>query len=94
MIRILAIFWERMKIDVEGLAMKNNNQHPLKAMALMSSILAQLVGSILIGIFLGRWIDTYFDWPVPVFMIIGLLLGLFTGIYGTLKLIKQFTPGD
>jgi len=53
--------------------MKNNNQHPLKAMALMSSILAQLVGSILIGIFLGRWIDTYFDCPVPVFMIIGLL---------------------
>jgi ATP synthase protein I len=93
MIRLLAIFW-RMKIDMEGFCMKNNNQHPLKAMALMSSILAQLVGSILIGIFLGRWIDSFFNWPVPVFMIIFLLLGLFTGIYGTLKLVKQFTPGD
>lgn len=74
--------------------MKDKNQHPLKAMALMSSILAQLVGCILIGIFLGRWIDTFFNWPVPVFMIIGLLLGLSTGIYGTLKLVQQFTSGD
>ena len=37
--------------------MRQNNRNPLQAMALMSAILSQLVGSILIGIFSGRWLD-------------------------------------
>lgn len=37
--------------------MRQKNRHPFQAMALMSAILSQLVGSVLIGIFLGRWID-------------------------------------
>jgi len=74
--------------------MQGKKQNPYKAMALMSSILAQLVGCILIGIFLGMWIDSKLHWPVPVFLIICLLLGLATGVYGTLKLIQRFSAGD
>ncbi|MBP0725061.1 AtpZ/AtpI family protein [Bacillus sp. RG28] len=74
--------------------MQGKKQQPYKAMALMSSILAQLVGCILIGIFLGMWIDSKLHWPVPVFLIICLLLGLATGVYGTLKLIQRFSSGD
>ncbi|MDX7993419.1 AtpZ/AtpI family protein, partial [Xenorhabdus sp. psl] len=37
--------------------MQKNDRSHIKAYALMSGILAQLVGSILIGIFGGQWID-------------------------------------
>ncbi len=53
---------------------KNDRSH-IKAYALMSGILAQLVGSILVGIFGGQWIDNKVG-TFPLFLIIGLLLGL------------------
>ncbi|MHC0036521.1 AtpZ/AtpI family protein [Pseudoneobacillus sp. C159] len=72
--------------------MKSNNRRPYKAMVLMSAITAQLVGSILFGIFAGRWLDRQFA-TEPLFLIIGLMLGLGTGIYAMLRLIQQFS-GD
>jgi ATP synthase protein I len=72
--------------------MKRKQSRPYKAMALMSAITAQLVGSILFGIFTGRWLDQQFT-TEPLFLIIGLLLGLGTGIYAMLRLIQQFS-GD
>ncbi|MFD3446681.1 AtpZ/AtpI family protein [Microbacteriaceae bacterium 4G12] len=73
--------------------MPGNQKNPMKAMALMSGILSQLVGSILIGIFLGKWIDSKLD-TFPLFLVIGLLLGLGTGIYAMLRLIQHFYSGD
>ncbi|MFS0821342.1 AtpZ/AtpI family protein [Bacillus sp. 1P02SD] len=73
--------------------MPKNDKHPLKAYALMSGILSQLVGSILIGIFLGRWIDQRLA-TEPLFLILGLLLGLATGVYATLRLVNHFFSGD
>ncbi|THE10978.1 AtpZ/AtpI family protein [Bacillus timonensis] len=73
--------------------MPKNDKHPLKAYALMSGILSQLVGSILIGIFLGRWIDQRLA-TEPLFLIFGLLIGLATGVYATLRLVKHFFSGD
>ena len=70
-----------------------NNRHPLKAMALMSAILSQLVGSILIGIFSGRWLDK--EWGTePIFLIIGLFAGLAAGVYTMLVSIRHFYSGD
>lgn len=68
-------------------------RNPYKAMALMSAISAQLVGSILIGLFLGKWLDAEFG-TLPLFLILGLLLGLATGIYSMLQLIKKFYGND
>lgn len=67
-------------------------KYPLKAYALMTGITAQLVGSILVGIFLGKWLDETLD-TLPLFLIIGLLIGLGTGVYSMLQLIRRFS-GD
>lgn len=58
-------------------------------MGLMSAILSQLVGSVLIGIFTGRWLDRAAG-TEPLFLIFGLLLGLTVGIYAMISLIKHF----
>jgi ATP synthase protein I len=70
--------------------MNQHNRRPYKAMALMSAITAQLVGSILLGIFAGRWLDEVFR-TGPLFLIIGLLLGLSAGVYAMLRLIQHFS---
>jgi ATP synthase protein I len=62
-------------------------------MALMSQIVSQLVGSILIGIFAGRWLDH--KWGTePIFLIIGLLIGLAAGTYSMIISIRNFNSGD
>ena len=73
--------------------MKQNNRHPFQAMALMSAILSQLVGSVLIGIFFGRWLDNQIG-TAPLFLILGLLLGLAAGVYAMLRLVQHFFSGD
>ncbi|MDF1508210.1 AtpZ/AtpI family protein [Robertmurraya sp. DFI.2.37] len=73
--------------------MKQSNRHPFQAMALMSAILSQLVGSVLIGIFSGRWIDNRIE-TEPLFLIIGLFIGLTVGVYSTIRLIQHFFSGE
>lgn len=72
-----------------GEGLSKNNHYPVKAMALMTSITSYLAGSILLGVFLGRWIDGKTG-TFPFFLIIGLLLGLSVGVYGTMRLIQEF----
>lgn len=73
--------------------MRQNKRHPLQAMALTSAILSQLVGSILIGIFSGRWVDHKVG-SEPLFLILGLLIGLAAGVYAMLRLIQHFFSGE
>ena len=73
--------------------MRQNNRNPFQAMALMSAIVSQLVGSILIGIFGGRWLDSRWG-TEPIFLIIGLFIGLAAGIYSMLVSIRHFYSGD
>ncbi|NRD77186.1 AtpZ/AtpI family protein [Bacillus sp. BRMEA1] len=69
------------------------NRNPFQAMALMSAILFQLVGCILIGIFAGRWLDNHWG-TEPIFLIVGLLLGLATGTYSMLRSIRNYFSED
>ncbi|MGP4072317.1 AtpZ/AtpI family protein [Piscibacillus sp. B03] len=62
-------------------------------MAITASILSYLSGSTIVGILIGRWLDGYFD-TSPIFLIIGLLLGLATGVYGMILLVKKFLGDD
>lgn len=73
--------------------MSRKPRHPLQAMALMSMILSQLVGSILIGLFLGKWIDSQVG-TEPLFLVLGLLIGLGTGVYAMLRSVRQFFSGE
>jgi ATP synthase protein I len=73
--------------------MRQKDRNPFQSMAITSAILSQLVGSVLVGIFAGRWLDSKTG-TEPLFLIIGLLLGLAAGIYAMIKLVKHFFSGE
>jgi ATP synthase protein I len=73
--------------------MRSNERHPFRAIGLMTAISSQLVGSVLVGIFGGRFLDEKWN-TEPIFLIIGLLVGLAAGIYAMLRLIRSFFSGD
>ncbi len=73
--------------------LRQNNRRPFQAMALMSAILSQLVGSVLIGIFSGRWLDRNLG-TEPLFLILSLLIGLAAGVYAMLRLVQHFFSGE
>ncbi|RNF40017.1 AtpZ/AtpI family protein [Planococcus salinus] len=66
---------------------------PLQAMVLYSAILSQLVGSVLIGLFTGMWLDEQFG-TAPLFLIICLMLGLIIGVRAMLQTVQKFESGD
>ncbi|MFN7252091.1 MAG: AtpZ/AtpI family protein [Anaerobacillus sp.] len=65
----------------------------MRSLALMSTISSYLLGSILVGVFGGRWLDNYFE-TKSVFLIIGLFIGLGTGTYGVVIAVKHFFKGQ
>ncbi|MFK2825613.1 AtpZ/AtpI family protein [Bacillus sp. B190/17] len=70
-----------------------SQKRAFKAMTLYSAILAQITGSILIGIFGGRWLDGKWN-TEPLFLIVGLLLGLTAGIISMLRTVSYFNSED
>ncbi|MGG3449011.1 MULTISPECIES: AtpZ/AtpI family protein [Bacillaceae] len=70
-----------------------NKNRPFRAMAIYSTILAQLAGSMLIGIFGGLALDKHLN-TIPLFLIIGLLAGLSTGVYAMFRTLNYFNSGD
>ena len=77
----------------ENRMQKDPDRNGLKSMALMSTILAQLAGTTLMGIFSGRWLDARWG-TEPLFLVIGLLLGLTAGIYSMFLSLNHFFSGD
>lgn len=71
----------------------NRLRQTMRALALMSTISSYLIGSILIGLFGGRWLDNYFG-TNSIFLIIGLFLGIGTGAYGVISAVKHFLGED
>ncbi|MBM7551767.1 F0F1-type ATP synthase assembly protein I [Thalassobacillus pellis] len=65
-------------------------KNPFQAMALTSAIVSQLAGGPLAGAFLGKFIDEQLA-TQPLFLIIGILLGVGAGTYGTIRLVRQYT---
>lgn len=64
----------------------------VKSFALMSTISSYFVGSVLVGIFGGRWLDQQFGTEV-VFLVTGLLLGIGTAVTGIYFTIRRFLLG-
>ncbi|WP_181346770.1 AtpZ/AtpI family protein [Thalassobacillus sp. CUG 92003] len=71
----------------------NDNSNPFKAIGLTSAIISQLVGGPLVGVFLGKWVDGLLS-TTPLFLIIGIFLGLGAGTYGTIHLVRDYTGDD
>jgi ATP synthase protein I len=67
---------------------------PHHAIVLASAVSANLAGGAILGVFLGSWIDKLLP-TKPIFIIIGLLIGLAVGIYGMMTTVRKFTEtGD
>ncbi|MTD30843.1 AtpZ/AtpI family protein [Planomicrobium sp. YIM 101495] len=69
------------------------SKSPLQAMAIYSAILSQLVGSVLIGVFTGMWLDDEIG-TAPLFLIICLFVGLAVGVWAMLQTVRKFESGD
>lgn len=72
---------------------KNGQQKIWQAMSLSTTIASYLVGPLLVGLFGGKWLDGYLS-TSPLFLIIGMLLGLATGVYGIFRTLKKFLGDD
>lgn len=68
---------------------KKPDKQTFRAMAAMSAILSYLVGPVLVGVFGGKWVDHYFN-TSPLFLIIGLFIGLAAGVYGLIRFIGSY----
>lgn len=60
-----------------------------RAFGLVTAIGADLVGCILGGLYLGKWIDSKLG-TTPWLMVLGILLGLAVGIFGIFKMTQVF----
>ncbi|ENH97975.1 hypothetical protein J416_02651 [Gracilibacillus halophilus YIM-C55.5] len=69
--------------------MSSHHKNPLyRGITIYTTILSQIVGSPLIGLLIGRWIDQHGS-TSPLFMLLGLFIGLGAGIYGTIHFTRN-----
>lgn len=65
----------------------------VKSLALMTTISSYFIGSIVIGVFGGNWLDNYFN-TGGLFLICGLLLGLGAAFSGIYYVVRRFLGED
>jgi len=51
-----------------------------------------VAGSIILGVVGGRWLDTRFD-SEPLWLIVGLVLGIVVAFYGVYAMLRPFLDG-
>ena len=66
----------------------NEFQHILRISGPAASAAYSLLGSIIIFTLLGYFLDSYFE-TLPLFLLIGLLLGMVVGFYVLFKFINK-----
>ncbi|MDX8047633.1 AtpZ/AtpI family protein [Gracilibacillus sp. S3-1-1] len=72
--------------------MSPSNKSPYAGIKAYSIILSQIAGIPLIGLLIGRMVDKYLS-TSPLFLVIGLFIGLGTGFYGIILYVRDVT-GD
>ncbi len=72
---------------------KKNDENPWRALALVSAIGIDLAICVIAGVWVGNWLDGRLG-SEPLFLIIGILLGLTVGILVIIRLIKPFTEDN
>jgi len=72
-----------------GKERKNKQINPWRAFGMVGVVGVELSVLLLLGIWLGKQADQYFG-TTPVFLIVGMVLGLIIGIWSVIKLVKPF----
>lgn len=70
-----------MEQNQPGKEPKENNKRSLNAFARYSGMAFQIAASIVLCLFLGKWIDSKFPMKFPVFTTALTILGVFLGVY-------------
>ncbi|OEF99835.1 hypothetical protein BHF71_01280 [Vulcanibacillus modesticaldus] len=68
---------------------KEKQTNPWHAMAVVGVVGTELATLLIIGVWLGRKVDSYFQ-TSPIFLIIGIFSGFVLGIWFVIRLIKPF----
>ncbi|SDM16995.1 Putative F0F1-ATPase subunit Ca2+/Mg2+ transporter [Dendrosporobacter quercicolus] len=78
------------KIHLAGVTlMGRNNKNPVfAAFGLAASIGLNIVATVAVGLFGGRWLDRYFA-TFPWFTVGGIVLGMLAGLWSVYKRIMQ-----
>ncbi|MFV9510403.1 AtpZ/AtpI family protein [Tepidibacillus sp. LV47] len=66
-----------------------NNRNPWRALAVVGVVGTNLAIFLLIGIWFGKKMDTYFH-SSPIFLIAGMVVGFTLGVWSVVGLIKPF----
>ena len=66
---------------------------PWLAALSLSGIGFYIAGSIILGIVGGRWLDEKLN-SKPLWLIIGLILGIIVAVYGTYSMLKPFMENN
>ena len=64
-----------------------------KAIAIVYSFVGEVFASILIGFFVGRFLDNWLN-TYPLFMVSFMLLGVFTSLYLLIKRVNKVEDKD
>ena len=79
-----------MEQNQPGKEPNENNKRSLNAFARYSGMAFQIAATIIICLFLGKWIDSKFPMKFPVFTTSFTILGVFLGVYFVIRdLLKQ-----
>ncbi|WP_096437611.1 AtpZ/AtpI family protein [Alteribacter populi] len=65
----------------------------VRKMALVSTISSYFIGSIVVGVFAGRWLDKHYE-TGGLLIALGFLCGLGAAIYGIFQVLKRFLGED
>lgn len=65
---------------------KDNDRQLLKAFSLVGAIGLNMVATIAVGLFAGRWVDSLLD-SEPWATVIGIILGMIAGLWSAYKRI-------
>ncbi len=63
------------------------------AFSLVGTIGLNMVATVAVGLFLGRWLDGWLD-TSPWCTVAGIVFGMVTGLWATYKRVKEAESGD
>lgn len=64
---------------------KENNRRSLNALARYSGMAFEIAASIIIFLYIGKWLDNKFLMKYPLFTVVFTIIGVFAGVYFVIR---------